>query len=79
METLAAEIYLQKPVSQSSLSEESSYHNRVQQYKFKIKSKRLSKKCGVRAKSIRDIWNHKTWVFYTVHLWNQSTDSSTLE
>jgi hypothetical protein len=74
METLVAEIYLQKPVSESALDADSSYHKRVLQYKFKIKSARLSKQCGMRAKSIRDIWNHKTWVFYTVHLWEQSIE-----
>ena len=74
METLAAEIYLQKPVSQTTINEESSYYKRVLQYKFKIKSARLSKQCGMRAKMIRDIWNHKTWVFYTAHLWTQSIE-----
>jgi hypothetical protein len=33
----------------------------------------VSKIYGVSAKTIRDIWNHKTWVDATLHLWDPMT------
>ena len=41
--------------------------------KTRGESIKLAVKYGVSAKAIRDIWNHKSWVKATMHLW---TDKS---
>jgi hypothetical protein len=37
-------------------------------------SAKLSRQYGVSPKAIRDIWNHKSWVKATIHLWQDNAD-----
>ena len=41
--------------------------------KIRGESARLSKRYGVSAKTIRDIWNRKSWVSTTASLWSEET------
>jgi hypothetical protein len=38
-------------------------------------SAKLSRQYGVSPKAIRDIWNHKSWVKATIHLWQDYADA----
>lgn len=40
--------------------------------------KELSKQYNISVKSIRDIWNFRTWRFETAHLWHLTQHKSTL-
>ncbi len=39
---------------------------------LKVYSVKLAKKYGVSVNTIRDIWNKRSWVCSTVHLWGSS-------
>ena len=69
-DALAVEIYkckLALHAPSSSMSCFQSWEKRV-----RGQSARVSPRFGVSPKTIRDIWNHKTWVHATCHLWMQS-------
>jgi len=44
-------------------------HPAVSRALLRCANLRLSKQYGVSLKTIRDIWNHKSWAFATRHLW----------
>ena len=66
---LAADIYEMK----LSLTAPTSFDSCLRDSKMKMrgKSAKLSKLYGVSAKTIRDIWNRKTWTNATNHLWDK--------
>jgi hypothetical protein len=67
--TLAIEIYQTKLTLAAPTSFESCLKD--SRIKMRGKSAKLSKIYGVSAKTIRDIWNRKTWANATNHLWDQ--------
>ena len=63
---LAEEIYTQKVVLQTPRDFGSCFETSKL---LKGQSGRVAKKYNVSAKTIRDIWNRRTWTFATCHLW----------
>jgi hypothetical protein len=65
----AADIYEYK----LALITPTSFKSCVEKYEKKIKgqSAKLAKTYGVSAKTIRDIWNKKSWTNATCHLWER--------
>lgn len=63
----AAEIYQYK----LALITPDSFKSCIQKNEMKIKghSTHLALKYGVTSKTIRDIWNRKSWISATAHLW----------
>ena len=73
-ETLAAEIYAHKLDILVPTSFESCL--RTGHMRMKGKSAKLALRYGVSAKTIRDVWNRKTWADATAHLWiNENSES----
>jgi hypothetical protein len=64
---LAAEIYAQKLALEAPATFDSCLKD--SRDKMKGMSAKVSKKYGVSAKTIRDIWNRKTWTNATRALW----------
>lgn len=69
---LAADIYLHKLNVMAPTSFESCL--RPARIRMRGKSSKLAKKYGVSAKTVRDIWNHKSWIKATNHLWPRNVD-----
>jgi hypothetical protein len=69
--SLAAEIYKEKLALEAPTSFESCL--RDMRVKIKGKSVQVSAKYGVSAKTIRDIWNGRTWTSATSALWSSSS------
>ncbi len=68
---LAAEIYAEKMALVAPTSFESCLKD--SRVKMKGKSVSVSAKYGVSAKTIRDIWNRRTWTNVTSALWSSSS------
>ena len=68
---LAAEIYAEKMALLAPTSFESCLKD--SRVKMKGKSVSVSAKYGVSAKTIRDIWNRRTWTNVTSALWSSSS------
>jgi hypothetical protein len=64
---LAVEIYKHKLSLIKPRSFESCFQG--EQSKLRGASIKLASKYGVSAKTVRDVWNHKSWVAATYHLW----------
>ncbi len=66
--SLAAEIYMEK----LALVAPTTFESCLKDWRviMKGKSAKLSAKYGVSAKTIRDIWNRRTWTDATSPLWN---------
>ncbi len=64
--TRAAEIYMQK----AALLAPDQYPSCLTGPKIKGQSVHIGQKYNVSAKTIRDIWNRRTWTFATCHLWH---------
>ena len=66
--SLAAEIYMEK----LALIAPTTFESCVKDWRIimKGKSAKLSAKYGVSAKTIRDIWNRRTWTDSTRALWS---------
>lgn len=47
--------------------------------KMKGHSTHLARKYGVSSKTIRDIWNRKSWIGATAHLWKAGEDLETTQ
>ena len=69
---LAADIYRHKLDVISPNSFESCFRPACS--KMRGESAKLAKKFGVSAKAVRDIWNHKSWIKATNHLWPRNFD-----
>ena len=69
---VASEIYQHK----IRLLTPTSYKASIQSGKASIKgeSSKVAKLYGVSSKTIRDVWNHKTWGNATSALWNSNRD-----
>ncbi len=65
----AIEIYKHK----LSLIAPTSFKSCVEKSEIKVKgqSSKLAQKYGVSAKTIRDIWNKRSWASATCHLWRK--------
>jgi hypothetical protein len=64
-ESQVIEIYLKK----SSLQDQ----NRTKNQKFQSQSRLVAERYGVSPKTIRDIWDQKTWIRTTLHLRNDKS------
>ena len=71
---LAYEIYAQKLIFQAPTNFGSCFE--AANAKLKGKSNRLAKQYKVSAKTIRDIWNRRTWTFATCNLWREEVSKS---
>ena len=60
----AAEIYEMKPAVSS----------RIAHQRSASQSRMVAERYGVSSKTVRDIWNKKTWIFATMHLQNKTAD-----
>ena len=60
----AAEIYEMKPAVPS----------RIAHQRSASQSRMVAERYGVSSKTVRDIWNKKTWIFATMHLQNKTAD-----
>ncbi len=69
--SLAAEIYAEKLALVAPTSFESCLKD--SRVKMKGKSVTVSAKYGVSAKTIRDIWNRRTWTNATSALWSRGS------
>ena len=67
--TLAAEVYAHKLALTIPTSFKSCLQ--VASKKTKGESAKLALRYGVSAKTIRDVWNKKTWADATSHLWKK--------
>jgi hypothetical protein len=67
--TLAAEVYAHKLALTIPTSFKSCLQ--VASKKTKGESAKLALKYGVSAKTVRDVWNKKTWADATAHLWKE--------
>ena len=67
---LAAEIYAEK----LALVAPTTFESCMQDSRIKVKGKsvKVSAKYGVSAKTIRDIWNRRTWTHATSALWSRT-------
>ena len=68
---LAAEIYQHK----LSLLSPKTFKSCLESVQIKIRgeSAKIGSRYGVSAKTIRDVWNRKTWIKATHRLWEVST------
>ncbi len=66
----AAEIYLHKLKLITPTCFKSCFQ--TNSIKIRRESAKLALKYGVTAKSIRDIWNHRSWQKATMHLWHDN-------
>jgi hypothetical protein len=71
--SLATEIYKEKLALITPTSVESGLKDDAR-VKMKGKSVQVSAKYGVSAKTIRDIWNRRTWTDATSFLWSSHDD-----
>ncbi len=71
---LAYEIYAYKLTLQTTTDFASCFE--ASGSKLKGKSSRLAKHYNVSAKTIRDIWNRRTWTFATCNLWRDEIAKS---
>jgi hypothetical protein len=67
-ESLAVEIYQYKLAFSAPSSPVSCFQSLER--RIRGQSARVSSEFGVSPKTIRDVWNHKTWVHATNHLWS---------
>ena len=65
-EQQAMDIYMHKITTTKTTSAQLSDHN---SFKVKGQSAPIAKRYGVSPKTIRDIWNRRTWAYATIHLW----------
>ena len=70
---LAAEIYAEK----LALIAPTSFESCLKDFRVTMKGKsaKISSKYGVSAKTIRDIWNRRTWTYATSFLWNRRSSA----
>ena len=62
----ACKIYERKLTFMQTIS---SLPNQAKAIQIKKEQDVLARRYGIRAKAIEDIWNRKTWVMATAHLW----------
>jgi hypothetical protein len=75
-DALAVEIYKCKLAFDAPSSSVSFFQSRGERARGRGQSARVSSRFGVSPKTIRDVWNHKTWAHATNHLWTQPPDGS---